>query len=134
MSKRTRRGAFSTSNPRVALNPSRSAPVEDLRLTEDRRFWSPPTSSLSQDLAWAPARRLGGSVARLALPARRSPPSKPSRRVLWPSAAIGFEAPRSVVICIRRKIRREVIHARGIAGSRVRPGRRGPYSSISCRR
>lgn len=45
-----------------------------------------------------------------------------------------FRVPKSTAVCIRRFIRKEVIHAKGIAGSRVKKPRRNSKSSISCKR
>lgn len=106
-----------------------SAPLTDL---EDRRAFYPgdlPTN-------WAPARTVGGTAARLRVVPGARPRSLPTTqaRTLWPSAAIGFQNPPSVLICVRRQRRREVLHAIGAAGTRVRRPTRNEYSSISCRR
>lgn len=86
---------------------------------EDRRIWSPRV--VSRATSYPPSRRFSGAPARLRAPLHS------------PQATIAFEAPKRVLVCVRRKIRREVIHARGVAGRRVRKGRKGPYSSIHCR-
>lgn len=59
-------------------------------------------------------------------PARRpvrtiSPPAKPLYR-------LAFENPRLVMHCLRRRMRREVLHALGIAGRKGLRGRGGGYS------
>lgn len=46
-------------------------------------------------------------------------------------SAVTFASPADVLTCARRKSRREVIHARGIAGSRVK--RAGHRSAVRCR-
>lgn len=43
-----------------------------------------------------------------------------------------FNDPRRLKICIDRKIRREIMHAFGLAGLFYPPIRFGPYSRISC--
>lgn len=53
------------------------------------------------------------------------------KRVVSPF--VGFEVPQQVMVCVRRKQRREVLHAlnkTGRGGQR-RP-RRGPYSDVRC--
>lgn len=47
---------------------------------------------------------------------------------------LAFSTPREVLICVRRKQRKEVLHAKGKAGGKVRPPRRGPWSHVHCRR
>lgn len=47
--------------------------------------------------------------------------------------ATAFQNPPQVMICVRRKIRREVIHALGLGGaSGMVPRRRNPFSEVSC--
>lgn len=47
-------------------------------------------------------------------------------------AKVGFRAAARVVVCLRRDARKRVIHAKGVAGGRVRPPRRGPMSEVVC--
>lgn len=94
-------------------------------LVEDNRQWSPATlSPSSRTTAGAPA-RLAASTS---VP-RTKPPS-----LYHPSPLVTFHRPRSVIVCIRRSIRRQVLHAFSIAGkSGLRPPRRNATSNISCR-
>ena len=49
------------------------------------------------------------------------------------SHRIGFAIPEKVMRCVRRKQRKEVLHAKGIAGSRVsRRRRRDGWSNVDC--
>ena len=48
------------------------------------------------------------------------------------SARLQFSDPRRVIVCLRRKERREVIHALGKSGGGNRPRTRKPTSEISC--
>lgn len=82
---------------------------------EDRRLWTPYRP-------WPAKRRSGSTRIGLVI---RSPV-----RVSW--HGVGFRDPTSVMICIRRKIRREVMHALGAAGGRVRRPRRNFYSNVRC--
>lgn len=52
-------------------------------------------------------------------------------RTLSPRVVIS--RPDTVLVCIRRNRRREVIHARGIAGSRVRKPRANSLTKYHCR-
>lgn len=46
---------------------------------------------------------------------------------------VRFHAPKHIVLCVRRKERKEVLHAKGVAGGRVSGRRRrNSFSSISC--
>lgn len=45
---------------------------------------------------------------------------------------IAFSGPRQVARCVRRKVRREVILARGKGGGRHRPPRRNYWSDVEC--
>lgn len=101
---------------------------------EDRREWFPGSYRFT---GFEPAKTFSGRPARLVAGAVRLGPVGPSRplRGVYPSARIGFEQPRRVLVCVRRQVRREVLHARGVAGSRgLRAAVRNVYSSISCRR
>lgn len=49
------------------------------------------------------------------------------------SPNLQFDAPASVLVCVRRNRRREVLHARGVAGGRVsRVRRRNRFSGVKC--
>lgn len=93
-----------------------------LALLEDRRSWHPsrPTRPF---LTTGPR-----SSARLVVK------SKPTALRNDISARVGFAVPKKVVVCVRRKQRKEVLHAMGKAGGRVsRRRRRTDASDIDCR-
>lgn len=110
--------------PRLLLTP-KIRPV-DLRAFEDRRLFTPKLS------AWP--KRI---VRRAVLPARVIERSRDPRRVLAKTSlnrlGMAFEAPKRVLVCVRRKQRREVLHAlnktRKGAGARKR---RNQWSNVSC--
>lgn len=115
-------GAFAAPRPYTFYSPS-------LLPYEDNRSWSPATFSRS-------IRTIGGAPARLSAPAAASTRARPGRSasLYYPSAQVTFRKPRSVILCIRRATRRQVLHAFSIAGkSGLRPPRRNANSSISCR-
>ncbi|QXP44213.1 MAG: hypothetical protein [Arizlama microvirus] len=98
---------------------------------EDRRFFYPEPFQTS----WRPATRFSDVRARLTVHPNTN---KRSTARLDPfaglSPVVSFHRPDSVRICVRRKQRREVLHAKRVAGRAglARP-RRSVYSSISCR-
>lgn len=109
--------------------------AEQLQEFEDRREFYPAHHPAT---GYEPARTFFGVPARLVAtpPPRKSilGRSRPLRGV-YPSVTVAFERPREVLVCVRRSRRREVLHARGVAGRRgLRPPRRNAYSAVSCRR
>lgn len=92
---------------------------QDLRLVEDRRTFSP--------VRVAPS-RTPRQVARVLMAAPSSRSSSLGKQVLV------FRIPKSTAVCVRRSVRKEVIHALGRAGTKVRRPKRNAMSSISCRR
>lgn len=60
----------------------------------------------------------------------RVTPSSPRRSLPF---SVSFRDPSRVHLCVRRKVRREVLFAKGGAGSRkMRPPRRNYFSSVRC--
>lgn len=60
---------------------------------------------------------------------------RPSKSGRFLPFGLQFEAPQKVLVCVRRKRRKEVLHALkkvGRGGSSRRRRRRGPHSQISC--
>lgn len=105
-----------------------------LRTIEDRRSYHPEGT-------YRPARLFNESRHRLrAISASRSR-SVARSRYRAPQGfgqlvhSVGFVRPQKVLICVRRKIRREVLHAKGVAGRRgLRRPKYNWYSQVSCRR
>lgn len=139
-----RRVAFADANRRLLIAPRPRPPLLVVR----RSFQSPVLRQLEDRRTFHPAGRQR-PAAGFFLPRHQLRVATPKRSVsvvtgpyqgVSPSAAlfssppigVGFVAPRQVAICIRRKTRREVIHARGIAGSKVRRPRRTEYSGVIC--
>lgn len=141
MSKR-RKGRVTSANATVSqtvplsMSPTRSIPSAQfellpLRELEDRRTWN-PEGSLS------PARSFSKPRHRLTVVDRRKPTSYQfSLKKSFPSqtrAIVAFRAPSRVLVCVRRNMRKQVLHAlrkTGMTGQK-RP-RRSVYSSVSCR-
>lgn len=141
MSRRSKRGRgnYPTANPRLPLSQTpplatmRARQISlfpDLTEIEDRRRWHPlgahaPAAGLSK-----PRHRLKMSEP---LPPNRDPFGDTLRK-RGSSPTIAFSVPTPVAICVRRKQRKEVLHALKKTGKtgQKRP-RRSYYSSISCR-
>jgi len=103
--------------------------LQDLQDLGDRRLWHPAP-------AVDPIRTLTSRAARLRLSTPSPAVVRRFRARSDPLLGISFRDPSRVLVCIRRKARRESIFASGQAG---RPGRRtkprrNPNSGISCRR
>lgn len=119
------------------LRPLRPVHVETWpeRMTEieDRRTFHPLKSFRP------PAVLLGASGARVVPavgPARQAKRGRPVTRdgVRGVPTHLAFDAPRSVLVCVRRSRRREVLHAlkRTGRGARARHRKRNPFSEIRC--
>lgn len=107
--------------------------VPRLSLLEDRRLFTP--SPLGSPLPFRPALRSNFKPARLVVDTNVNRPGRSTWPAAFPSWKLAFQAPRGVMVCVRRHIRREVIHALGKAGIRgQKKPRRTAYSSVSCRR
>lgn len=97
-----------------------------LTQVEDRRLYHPLGPA-------RPARSLSGAPHRLIVPKAR-PQARSRSRLNINSVVhhIGFANPKKVLICIRRKMRREVLLAKGRGGGGHRRPRRSHYSNIVC--
>lgn len=98
--------------------------------TQDRRFWHPDNVS-----------RPGATfrkAANLSLVPGRKFKYGPSPKSYTPGAErlsdrVGFEDPSRVAICVRRNVRKEVIHALGKAGKgKTRRPKQTEYSKVRC--
>ena len=120
--------------PRVnATQSTLTRPYRFLSEIEDRRFWHPegyirPARSFPQPYS---------RVITYDRPRARKSPAKgsPYSKVNLVSPVLGFEAPRQVALCVRRKQRKEVLFALKKSGRNGgRKYRRNFYSRISCKR
>lgn len=131
MARRNRRSSkTSRSNPylkRDDIYITNLRLLSNLRPIEDRRLFHPQG-------VHRPARSFTNPRHRLRSVRVKKNPKK-VQNTAYPSFHIGFEAPKRVLVCVRRKQRREVIHALGYSGrgvGRKRRSRRSEYSSINC--
>lgn len=122
---KTRRDAsVIASDPRellASLSPLRSG--RGLSVLEDRRLFHPGVRPL----------RTSRQVARVVMrpPLNRS---KSRSHILRGPEVHAFQIPRSTLVCVRRSIRKEVLHAKKRVGSGNRRPRRTGISRISCKR
>jgi len=112
-------------NPIRASSLVRVSPV-DLRIFEDRRTFHP-----------APAQRPALSFSsrsyglKLYTNANKTGVKPGSSISLKNGLSYAFKAPSGVLICVRRKMRRQVLLAKGRGGSN-RKGRKTAYSDVRC--
>lgn len=102
----------------------------------DRILTEPVTLSLEDRRIYNPMRELAPPRAYPRDAARITVKSSPARSQRYDtlSARVGFAVPERVAMCVRRKQRREVIHAlrkNGSGGSRRR--RRTIWSDVDCK-
>lgn len=108
-------------NLRLHALPVRRLSVPDPRLLiEDRRSFHP-------NRAIRPAGSIVRADARLMV-GREPTPRAPSRL----PHTVQFDVPKRVSLCVRRKRRKEVIHAKGISGSRTKRPKRNQFSDVRC--
>lgn len=112
----------------VGLPRLSSRPV-NLTLFEDRRTFHPAGP-------YRPAFSVPRISARVVVPRISARPGLVGAKARTPKLyQLSFQVPAKVALCVRRKRRKEVLHAKGVAGSkkRMRAPRRNYWSSISCK-
>lgn len=123
------RPAFNTDF--VAGGPSLIAPLAAMALFDYEQPGDilPQVSDLRRynPMPAAPARSVMATPMGLALP--QSAPGRQPKRLL---STVAFASPANTVICVRRKVRKEVILAKGKGGGRHRKPTRNQWSDISC--
>lgn len=134
-------GRSSPAYPAAPTSVTRRAVAEwsepdPVLLPVDRRLYNPVPAFVrpAQRFSGRPARVVAPSVLNrpVARPAGSGTRSKPLR--ISPARLL-FAQPQNVAVCVQRGVRKEVLHARGVAGKRgLAKPKRGPYSSIRCRR
>lgn len=130
--KNSRRDTTDIANRRLPVYspvPYSPLPKSVLRDIEDRRTWHPSGSM-------RPARSFSQSQHRLTTPnVNRRKSMQHKLHTPYVTQAISFDVPEKVAICVRRKMREEVLHALKKTGKR---GQKRPrftwYSKIACRR
>jgi hypothetical protein len=112
--------AVSKSRPRVytTLNANRPRLRPVLEMATDRRLFNPFSSN---QLVNVRGERVGVSTT-----FQKAPLGKRG------GAFSMFKVPANVGVCVRRKRRKEVLHAKGVAGSRVRRGKSNRFTKVRC--
>jgi len=108
------------SRPFVSTPLRKRTPKVALRTIQDRRTWFPSL--------FRPAASLGRRADTKLIVS----PIRPTRSVSRLPDKVAFDVPSRVLICVRRKVRKEVIHAIGKGGSGNRKPRRNDFSDVSC--
>lgn len=121
------------SKPTIRLSPvvetivRHTAPTA-LRDIEDRRTYHPQGKQ-------RPARSIDKPTHRLVMPVHPKAPAQ-NKRTQAPRMphTVQFAAPKKVLVCIRRKTRKEVLHALNKTGkgARARHRRQSEYTTIRC--
>lgn len=134
-----RRVAFANATRRVLISPPRPALLvvrrpSVLRQLEDRRTFHPQGPARPAAGFFLPRHRLVARQPRRQVMLGNSPAWSPDQAGFFssPPVLVGFQAPRQVAVCIRRRVRKQVIHAKGYAGGKVRRPRRTEYSGVTC--
>lgn len=129
-----RRVTYANANRRLPLESLyKSLKPLSLSKFEDRRQWHPLGAS-------APARSFNHTNHRLVVgyqyPRKRNNQTSRYWDIrTYPTSKVAFNNPRGVLICVRRAIRSQVLHALGKTGKAgQKPPRYNMYSSISCKR
>lgn len=113
-----RRDAFDIANQGLSGLSSSLGPVAALAV-EDRRTYHPDV--------YRPVRSTRVPRHRLIVPARAQKAARPARLF-----SVGFRNPSELLVCVRRKVRREVLLAKGRGGGGHRRPRRNAYSDVRC--
>lgn len=110
-------------NPVALPRLSRLSPL--LSLYDDRRRFHPAP------VAMRPAFSFQKAASRI-VPGRN--PVRVAKAYSYKvPATLAWADPSKVMVCVRRKIRREVLSALGVAGATgLRKGKHGPLSGIAC--
>ena len=117
-----------------------SPPVSFDDIWPDRRFYDPESPLETRTIAGTGA-IIGGDYESVYRPpfSELSPsvtdvPLSPNRPFQTARMGVHFVSPETIGVCIRRKARREVLHAlnRTKRGSGGRGRRRGPFSDVKC--
>jgi len=120
-----------SADPRIWSEP------DPVLLPVDRRFFNPenPNTRPAKRFSGRPARVVAPPVQNVFVaPPRQSQAPKSRPAYISPSRLL-FQAPQGVAVCVQRGVRKEVLHAKGVAGKKgLAKPKRGPYSSIRCKR
>lgn len=96
----------------------------DLLEVEDRRSFNPDPD--------VPARSSRIWRSRLAVPTASRLAGRTASQPVYGVGSIAFKAPAKVAICVRRKVRKQVLLAKGKGGGSHRKPRRNRYSNVWC--
>lgn len=115
---------YALRNYKRIANRRNEWPLQRLTEVEDLRLFHPERA--------IDFKTVSGSPVRYSIPGRYASVDKRKKSRTWVPAAIGFQNPSVTLVCVRRKRRKEVLHALGVAGGRVRPPEWNESSYIHC--
>lgn len=124
--------------PRIAVRGFRFPKVALLGLLSAaerrRRYFDDLVRSQEDRRRFDPRRSLAppGALSRAARVLRVASPSQYSTDPGRVPVGITFAAPEKVAICVRRRVRKEVLFAKGRGGGGNRPPRRNYWSDVQC--
>ena len=122
-------GALPLTVEQLSRRRSQSREVPELVLpANDRRLYHPDPEPSYKRLSGRPARVVAVPVRKTRQTAHLDPEmglSNPLPQLLFQNAA-------GVSVCVQRKTRKEVIHAKGVAGSKVAKPKMRHSSKIKC--
>lgn len=99
----------------------------DGRPTPSLRLYDPPRPISGRVKKWSQRRHSATVQSRPGPPSRFGP--KLDRQT---KAILAFVEPKTLPLCTRRLIRKQVLHSKGIAGGQVRPPKFKAHSKVSC--
>ncbi|AZL83028.1 hypothetical protein [Apis mellifera associated microvirus 54] len=111
------------------VNYTTSTPYQSKIIIDDNRSYNPDPTR--------PPLTISGNYSRVIAPTHRN--IRSSRRNIsgikrtFPSYKLRLAYPEKTIVCLRRNRRKEVIHAKGIAGSRVAKPKFNINSQLHCR-
>lgn len=125
-----------------SVSPSRPVGLSPYRPKPHPYPWPKPVDPITDGRVFNPSRPKRAAIEFSGRPARVVAPPVPQRRLAPSSPVPGpsffstpsrllFDQPKRVVLCVRRKVRREVILAGGYGG-RQRRGKRNQFSKVRC--
>lgn len=123
---------FTIARRRLPLSKFADQPLSFLRTFEDRRTFHPegefrPLSTFTSRARYEIRPKFS------ARPSESVKAHSPFAQGNYPSWRVGFVKPQEVLTCVRRNIRRQVLHAFRVAGKSGLGGPRyNQYSKVSC--
>lgn len=122
-------GALPLTDEHLSRRRSQSREVPELDIpANDRRLYNPDPVPSYKRLTGRPARVVAAPIRKT----RQTAHLDPEMGLEVPLPQLLFQNPTGVTVCVQRKTRKEVIHAKGVAGSKVAKPKMRHSSKIKC--